>query len=232
MKIINPYFEFVNEPDSEQILNTIERAYRICYLSESKGNRDTFIKTKIKAGHESPLEHASVSVIITTNRGITHEIVRHRVASYCQESSRYCNYSKDKFDKQLTFIRPTWCSEKLVGEISYYNAGLLSIDTDLKDYDINWMFNCLDCEYSYLKMLNNNYSPEQARDILNNSVATKIMVTMNIREWRHFFKLRALGTTGKPHPEMTQITIPMLKEFHKKIPVVFDDLYEKLKGED
>lgn len=225
MKVINPSFEFVNEPDSEQILNTIERAYRICYLSEPKGNRDTFIKSKIQAGHESPLEHANISVIITTNRGVTHEIVRHRVASYCQESTRYCNYSKDKFKNKLTFIRPSWCSENILGEHIADSIVKCACLPNKKYYEDYWLLACANCENMYLNLINEGYPPEQARDILNNSVATKIMVTMNIREWRHFFKLRAIGTTGKPHPEMQQIAIPMLKEFQEKIPVVFDDLF-------
>lgn len=227
MYVINPSFDFVGRPDAELILNTIETAYRICYRSESTGNRNDFIKSKISAGHESPLEHANISVIVTTNRGVTHEIVRHRIASYCQESTRYCNYSNDKFDGQITFIRPEWCSEDVLGAWNFkkYEALLESISiSDLDKYEISWIRDCLTTESNYLQFVKSGYSPQQARDVLNNSVATKIMITMNIREWRHFFKLRALGTTGKPHPEMQQFTIPMLLEFKRRIPVVFDDL--------
>lgn len=227
MYVINPSFDFVCRPDAELILNTIETAYRICYRSESTGNRNDFIKSKIAIGHESPLEHANISVIVTTNRGVTHEIVRHRIASYCQESTRYCNYSKDKFDGQITFIRPEWCSEDVLGawDFSKYDALLESTSiSDLDTYEISWIRDCLTTESNYLQIIKHGYSPQQARDVLNNSVATKIMVTMNIREWRHFFKLRALGTTGKPHPEMQQFTIPMLLEFKNTVPVLFEDL--------
>lgn len=224
MKIINPSFKFVNEPDADVILNTIEKAYRICYMSEPNGNRDSFIATKIKAGHESPLEHASISVIITTNRGVTHELVRHRLASYCQSSTRYCNYSKDKFGNQLTFIRPEWISENVLGDWGKFDNWKNC--TDITDEEMMWLSNCQQCEAMYLSLINHGWTPQQARDVLNNSVETQIMVTMNVREWRHFFKLRAEGTTGKPHPEMLQITISMLKEFKKHIPVVFDDIME------
>lgn len=217
MKIINPSYEFVTQPDSEQILNIIERAYRICYLSE-QNNRDNFIRAKIKIRHESPLEHCIISVIVTTNRAISHELVRHRIASYCESSTRYCNYSKEKFDGQLTFIRPAWVSEDVLGEHNTTPA------LDIPAGDLYWFNNCLDCEGYYLDCIEAGYKPEQAREVLNNSVSTKIMITMNIRQWRHFFELRALGTTGRPHPNMTQWTIPMLEDFKKAVPIVFDDL--------
>lgn len=226
MYVINPSFNFVNYPDADQLLNLIETAYRICYRSEPNGNRDAFIKSKISAGHESPLEHANISIIVTTNRGVTHEIVRHRIASYCQESTRYCNYAKDKFDNQITFIRPEWCSEDILGtwNESRYTEYASGLESNISKYEVSWLRDCLTTEANYLKIISDGYLPQQARDVLNNSVATKIMITMNIREWRHFFKLRAIGTTGKPHPEMQQFTIPMLIEFKRIIPVVFDDL--------
>lgn len=239
MRIINPSFEFVDDINAEQMLNKIEKAYRICYMSEPNGNRDSFIANKIKIGHESPLEHASVSVIITTNRGVTHELVRHRIASYSQSSTRYCNFSKDKFDNQITFVRPAWVDERVLGEYHYDYFDMELYDTFPKELailikanvstpDIEWIDSCHSVEDDYLRLINDHgWTPEKARDILNNSVATTIMVTMNLREWRHFFKLRAVGITGKPHPDMLQITIPMLAAFKEKIPVVFDDLNVK-----
>ena len=236
MRIINPSFEFADEITAEQMLDKIEKAYRICYMSEPNGNRNAFIANKIKIGHESPLEHASVSVIITTNRGVTHELVRHRIASYSQSSTRYCNFSKDKFGNEITFIRPEWVNERVLGEYHYGYvkteltktfpkeiSELMRADVALPD--IEWVDSCNLVEDEYLRMINRHgWTPERARSVLNNSVATTIMVTMNLREWRHFFKLRAIGTTGKPHPDMLQITIPMLTAFKEKIPVVFDDL--------
>lgn len=232
MRIINPSFEFVDNINAEQILNKVEKAYRICYMSEPNGNRNEFIATKIKAGHESPLEHASITVIITTNRGITHELVRHRLASYSQSSTRYCNYSKNKFGGELTFIRPAWINEAVLGRWDYHykedevppELVPLIQNHDVSVPDIEWLDWCNLTEDRYMTALHGGWTPEKARDLLNNSVATSIMVTMNLREWRHFFKLRAIGTTGKPHPEMFQISVPMLKAFKEKIPVVFDDL--------
>ena len=239
MRIINPSFEFADEINAEQMLDKIEKAYRICYMSEPNGNRNAFIANKIKIGHESPLEHASVSVIITTNRGVTHELVRHRIASYSQSSTRYCNFSKDKFGNEITFVRPEWVDERVLGEYHYDYAEMEVFKTFPKELselmradvaipDIEWVDSCNIVEDEYLRMINDHgWTPERARDVLNNSVATTIMVTMNLREWRHFFKLRAIGTTGKPHPDMLQITVPMLAAFKEKIPVVFDDLIVK-----
>lgn len=236
MRIINPSFEFADEINAEQMLDKIEKAYRICYMSEPNGNRNAFIANKIKIGHESPLEHTSVSVIITTNRGVTHELVRHRIASYSQSSTRYCNFSKDKFGNEITFVRPAWVDERVLGSYRYDYIDMQLYDTFPKELavlikagvpipDIEWIDSCRTVEDNYLRMINDHgWTPERARDILNNSVATTIMVTMNLREWRHFFKLRAIGTTGKPHPDMLQITVPMLAAFKEKIPVVFDDL--------
>ena len=228
MKVIDQSFEFAAPVDPEQLLDTIERAYRICYLSEPNGNRDEFIKSKIGAGHESPLEHGSISVIVTTNRGVTHEIVRHRLASYCQESTRYCNYSKDRLGNQITFIRPVWCDESIIGEWDWDKWKKLEYDMahnhKPENYELNWLHNCLSTESDYMHLISSGYTPQQARNVLNNSVAARIMITMNIREWRHFFKLRAIGTTGKPHPEMQQIATLIMNEFKKKIPALFDDL--------
>lgn len=222
MRIINPGFKFAYEPNAEQMLDAIEKAYRVCYQSEPNGNRNSFIANKIKIGHESPLEHASISVVIETNRGVTHEIVRHRIASYSQSSTRYCNYSKDKFGNQLTFIRPEWISENVLGDWGRNNNWKNC--KDITDEEMMWLSSCQQCEATYLSLINHGWTPQQARDVLNNSISTQIVMTMNIREWRHFFKLRALGTTGKPHPEMLQITTPMLAAFKEKIPVLFDDL--------
>lgn len=225
MRIINPGFKFVYEPNAEQMLDTIEKAYRICYQSEPKGNRDSFITNKIKIGHESPLEHTNISVVIETNRGVTHEIVRHRIASFSQSSTRYCNYSKDKFGNELTFIRPEWISENVLGDWGKLN-GWKECE-DISDEEMMWLNSCHQCEAVYLSLIAHGWTAQQARDVLNNSIATQIVVTMNVREWRHFFKLRAIGTTGQPHPEMLQITIPMLQMFKEKIPVLFDDLEVK-----
>lgn len=128
---------------------------------------------------------------------MTHEIVRHRIASYSQESTRYCNYSNEKFGGEITFIQPDF-------ELSSEDKELLKI-----------------IESHYLLRLKQGLSPQQTRYFLPNGLKTEIVMTMNLREWRHFFKLRC---SPKAHPQMREITIPLLEEFRKLIPVVFDDI--------
>jgi len=210
MKIVNPSFRILTETEpclnGFPILLAIESAGRTCYKSESCLNDESsraFVKGLIKRGHESVLEHQSVSVRIVCDRGVSHEIVRHRLASYSQESTRFCNYGKTA--EGISFIRPC-----------FWNPGSYLYD--------KWKETMLDAEYAYLNMINNGASPQEARSVLPNSIKTEIVVTMNLREWRHFFKLRAAGSAGKPHPQMLEITVPMLAEFKKKIPIVFDDI--------
>lgn len=116
IEVIKPSFEFINAPDYDTLLDTVEQAYRVCYKSESNSDTaESFIKSKLDMGHESPVEHCCITVKITTNRGVTHELVRHRLASYSQESTRYCNYGKDKFGNKVKFIKPSWTSDKVTG---------------------------------------------------------------------------------------------------------------------
>ena len=159
----------------------------------------------IRSGHEAMLEHYSFTVKFICDRGIANELVRHRIASFAQESSRYCCYAKDKFGKELTFINPCFW------------------ESDSDNY-ARWFHEMDESEKTYLAMIENGATPEQARDILPTSIKTEIVMTANLREFRHFFKLRAEGVTGKPHPQMLEITIPLLKELKQKIPVVFDDI--------
>jgi thymidylate synthase (FAD) len=205
MRIIEAGFEFMEEVDGEQIIRKIERAGRVCYKSESRISDDSaerFIRNIIKRGHESVLEHGSISVKIICDRGVTHEIVRHRVASYSQESTRYCNYSSEKFGNEITVIKPCFWEE-----------------TD-EAYAI-WKESMEMIEKNYIQMLALGAKPEEARSILPNSLKTEIVVTMNIREWRHFFKLR---TDVKAHSQMREIAGKMLEEFKKRIPVLFEDI--------
>lgn len=205
MKVIEPSFVFMDEVDGTQILRKIERAGRICYKSEhniSEDSAEKFVRNIIKRGHESVLEHASVSVKIVCDRGVTHEIVRHRVASYSQESTRYCNYSAEKFGNEIVVIRPCFW------------------ETDSKEYAL-WKESMECAEKNYMALLELGAKPEQARSILPNSLKTEIAVTMNIREWRHFFKLR---TDKGAHPQMREIACQMLAAFQEKMPVLFEDL--------
>lgn len=209
MKIVSPSFEIMQQINMSEILKRLETYGRVCYKSEASmtdGSAEPFIKRILMSGHESVVEHEKVTVRIICDRGVTHEIVRHRIASYSQESTRYCNYSKDKFGSELTFIRPCFWSE------------------GSQEFEI-WKQQMQAAEEAYIKLINLGASPEQARSVLPNSLKTEIIVTMNLREWRHFFKLR---TSERAHPQMREISIPLLKQMHVMLPTVFNDIVEEL----
>jgi len=204
MKIIEPSFEIV-PVNGEEILKNIERAGRTCYKSEDKITADSarkFVAAIIKSGHESVIEHEKVTARIICDRGVTHEIVRHRIASYSQESTRYCNYGNDKFGNELTFIKPCFWKE------------------DDPKY-MTWKYAMKNAEQAYMDLIRLGATPQEARSVLPNSLKTEIVVTMNLREWRHFFKLR---TSPAAHPQIREVAIPMLERFKEIIPIVFDDI--------
>lgn len=204
MKVINSSFEILTN-DTEGMLKRLELAGRICYKSEgliTENSAESFIRRIINSGHESVIEHEKITVKIICDRGVTHEIVRHRIASYSQESTRYCNYSKEKFGTELTFIKPVFWSEKSQ-EYNTWKAQMQLVE---------------DC---YLQLIQLGASPEQARSVLPNSLKTEIIVTMNLREWRHFFKLR---TSKHAHPQMREISIPLFEKMREMLPAIFDDI--------
>ena len=205
MKVIEPSFEILDNIDGSDILKKIELIGRVCYKSEDKITTEsakTFVKSILKNGHESVVEHEKISVRIICDRGVSHEIVRHRIASYSQESTRYCNYNKEKFGKELTFIKPVFWND------------------DSSEYQL-WIEMMKKLEDLYNTLIEKGVSPQEARSILPNSLKTEIIVTMNLREWRHFFKLR---TSQKAHPQMRQISLMILQSFKEKVPVIFDDI--------
>ena len=208
MRVINAGYEIISNLNGAEILKHIERCARVCYKSEDRITDDSaekMVAALIRSGHEAMLEHYSFTVKFICDRGIANELVRHRIASFAQESSRYCCYAKDKFGKELTFINPCFW------------------EPDSDNY-ARWFHEMDEAEKTYLAMIEDGATPEQARDILPMSIKTEIVMTANLREWRHFLKLRAEGVTGKPHPQMLEITIPFLNELKQKIPVVFDDI--------
>lgn len=213
MKLIAPSVEIIAIP--QHPLELIELAGRTCYKSEDKiteGSAEKFVAMIIKRGHESVLEHVSVSARIICDRGVSHELVRHRLASYSQESTRYCDYN----DKHITFIIPPWI-DLSPGE---YDSGTVEEIAD--DGACRWAIQLLDAETAYrlLRRLN-GWKPEQARSVLPNSLKTEVVMTANLREWRHFFKLRM---NPAAHPQMREIAIPLFHLMKDRIPVVFDDL--------
>jgi thymidylate synthase (FAD) len=207
MKVIQQSYEILTDlSDPIKILKDIERAGRVCYKSENNITDDsciTFCKNILNRGHEAVIEHSQLSVRFTVDRAIANELVRHRIASYCQESTRYVNYSKDKFGNEIKVIEP----EDL-------------LPRDSVDYNIWWM-SCKNSEDAYMTMLSNNVKPEIARNVLPLSTATEIIMTANIREWRSVMKLR---TSSRAHPQMRSIMRKLLDDLKSKIPVLFDDI--------
>lgn len=210
MKIMNPVIYVPEQEISNNKVLRLERYGRVCYKSENiitLNSSSDFIRGIIKSGHESVIEHEKATVLIVCDRGITHEIVRHRIGSYSQESTRYCNYSKEKFGNEITVIQPY-----------FYN------DDNRETLQEIWEETCKHSESSYLKLLSAG-QPQEARSILPNSLKTEIVVTFNFREWRHFFRLRC---SPSAHPQMRQIAIPLLKAFNDKMPCLFEDIpYDK-----
>jgi thymidylate synthase (FAD) len=153
-------------------------------------------------GHLSVIEHCSVTVRIICDRGVSHEIVRHRLANYTQESTRYCNYAKGKFGNEITVIKPCFWDEN-----------------DEK-YAI-WKQTMETVEKAYNSLIKAGALAQEARSVLPNSLKTEIVVTMNLREWHYFFTLR---TASGAHPQMREIAVPLLHEFKKRIPVIFDNI--------
>lgn len=211
MKIVEPKYEILTDISEGGIkeLQQIERVARVCYKSEDKITPDGESAKKlvgflVKQGHEAMLEHSQLSVLFTCDRGIANELVRHRIASFAQESTRYCNYSKEKFGGELSFIRP------------YYIDDLSEEACDAISDSCRW------AEKLYLQLIKDGLRPEQARCVLPLCLKTEIVVTANYREWRNIFKLR---TPVAAHPQMRELMCPLLLEVQKKIPVVFDDIY-------
>lgn len=205
MKIIKPSIELMDEIDGLEVLKKIERIGRVCYKSEDKisdGSAIVFVRNIIKSGHESVLEHVSITVKVICDRGVSHEIVRHRIASYTQESTRYCNYSKGAFGGEITVIEPCFA-----GDGTFPYAG--------------WVMALQETENAYMRMIEHGATPQEARSVLPNSLKTELVMTMNLREWRHFLKLR---TAQNAHPQMREVAGMILKEFKDKMPVIFEDI--------
>lgn len=209
MKIVDASYHISTSISAGGIkeLQHIEKIGRVCYKSEDKITEDgesakKFVKMLIDKGHEAMIEHSSLSVKFIVDRGVSHELVRHRIASFAQESTRYCNYSKDKFDNGITFIKPFFWEE---GTAEYSN----------------WEHAMKAVEAAYLGAIYMGASPQEARSVLPNSTKTEIVITANYREWRNFFRLR---TAKAAHPQMREVTVPLLAELKQRLPIIFDDI--------
>lgn len=202
MQVIAPYYEIVAGPlNGETALASVELMGRTAYKSEALITPDsskTFVRSLLARGHESVIEHLTLSIRFVCDRGVTHELVRHRLVSYTQESTRFCNYAK----KGLVFIKPLFWS---VGSVEY----------------ALWLSHMELCESIYLALIDRGCLPEQARAVLPNSLKTEISCTANFREWRHILRLR---TAKEAHPQMRELMIPLLKELKRLYPILFDDI--------
>jgi thymidylate synthase (FAD) len=208
MRIIPPSHAILAMPAGDDILQLIEQAGRTCYKSEDKITPESatgFVGRIIASGHESVIEHASLSVRFVCDRGVSHELVRHRVASFSQESTRYANYAKDKFGREITVIRPFFWRE------------------DEKAYTL-WKDAMQRAEEAYLALVDAGAKAQEARSVLPNSLKTEVVMTANLREWRHVFRLRC---DTPSHPQMREVMLPLLGELQERLPVVFDDLHER-----
>jgi len=220
MRLTSPSTEILSTFNGPELLRSIERAARTCYKSERKITDDSaakLVKSLIKRGHEAMLEHEKVTVKFVCDRGISHELVRHRLASFAQESTRYVNY-KDG----ITFILPPWVDDTYLGEWNDKRVDTLLLGEPTADK--MFVMSMVSSSNAYAFLLKNGWAPEKARNVLPNALKTEVVVTANLREWRHIFKLRALNTTGKAHPQMLELMQPLLEAFKQLIPVVFDDL--------
>ncbi|MDR1806054.1 MAG: FAD-dependent thymidylate synthase [Clostridium sp.] len=192
-----------DEIDGAAMLRRLERAGRTCYKSEGRITAESaprFVAMLLKSGHESVLEHEKVTLRLICDRGVTHEIVRHRIGSYSQESTRYCNYGGEKFGREITCIRPGFWSE---------DDPRMAI----------WRHAMFQAEQAYFDLLDAGASPQEARSVLPNSLKTEIVVTYNLREWRHFLRLRM---SPAAHPQIRELSTEIQRVLREKIPVVFD----------
>lgn len=205
MRIIEPSVELIAPRTQEELLEVMEAAGRTCYKSEGKittGSAEKFVKNILKRGHEAVIEHSQITVRFTCDRGVSHEIVRHRIASFAQESTRYVNYSKDQFGGEITVIQPS------------------ELEKDSPAWRI-WKRSCEAAEVAYMELLHEGCTPQQARAVLPNSTKTEVVMTANVREWRWFLKLR---TAKAAHPDMRQIAKMLYDEFMISYPALFEDI--------
>ncbi len=200
--VVEPSIELIFPPSYDELLKKIELCGKTAYKAEGnvrEGSAEAFVRKIIQLGHESVLEHASITVKVVCDRGVSHEVVRHRIASYTQESTRYCNYATDKFKNKLWVVKPVFLD---MGSDNYV-----------------WWRNSMDAlSVTYKDMIKKNWKPEEARSVLPNSLKTELCMTMNVREWRHFFRLR---TEVNAHPQIREIAGMILERFKADYPALF-----------
>jgi thymidylate synthase (FAD) len=198
--IVKPSATLVYPTTYFDVLEKLERIGRVSYKSEDRITEDSaesFVRMILRAGHESVIEHHSETVLFIVDRGVSHEIVRHRIASFTQESTRYCDYHKKG---SIAVIEPPLTTHDARAE--WYGAMEAACDV-------------------YTMLRNQGVRPQLARDVLPHSLKTELYMTANLREWRHFLRLR---TAKAAHPQMREVTIPLLAQFRTAFPVLFEDI--------
>ena len=210
MQVIEQSHKILNLEQLKLSMQMLESAGRVCYKSECK-NHEEFLRNIIKRGHESVLEHVSVNFLFITDRGISHELVRHRIASYSQESTRYCNYSSGRFNGELTFVLPDFLKM----------SDLQGTKSEVAEC---WYHACEISEMSYKLMMTLARKPQEARSVLNNSLKTEVFATFNIRSLRNMLRLR---TAPDAHPQMQKLMKPVLQELYSHFPFLFEDLIKE-----
>ena len=209
MKLVEQKFEVINAPTYEQALQVCELCCRVAYKSEDRigpGSAEKLLHDVLHrkpTPHESVIEHVGMTLKFTTDRGVTHEWVRHRLASYTQESTRFVNYSKGKFGNTVTVIEP--------------------VDMPNEEARQEWCQAMIDSERHYMRMLELGCTPQCARSVLTNSTKAEIMVTTNFRNWRHVFTMR---TSKQAHPQMRELMLPALAWCKETYPVFFEGIGE------
>ena len=219
MRIVEPSFEIMSMPDPNTALSVIERAGRTCYKSEHKIEPDSayrFIQKLLSIGHESVLEHGAITVRFLTDRAVSHELVRHRLASYSQESQRYVD---PEHKGLMEFIRPWWVPKEWIGDCE---RGYIDSPGGFKRAEVRvFMTSLFDVYNNYQLLRNFGRTPQQARVVLPNAIKTEIIVTANPREWRHILKLRTGSVT---YPQIRELMLPVLQEFKNLWPALFENI--------
>lgn len=204
MKFVKPWIE-VEKINGKQIMKNLELAAKQCYRSQDnikEESYDKFLRGCISRGHESVIEHEKITIRMCCDIGVYKDLTRHRLASFSIESTRYCNYSKDKFDNNITFVYPC------------------NIEEGTPEYGL-WQNAMVEIEQNYNAMAEIGCKPDQLRLLLPHSTAAEVVMTANIREWRHILKLRA---DSHAHPAIQQLMIPLLLYFKQEMPALFDDI--------
>jgi len=205
MNIIEPSVEILTPIDADTVYKHLERCGRVCYKSEDKidtGSAEKFLRRIVRSGHESVLEHYDITFKVVCDRAVSHQIVRHRIASYSQESQRYCNYTKDGFNHSVSFVAPMWYDSR-------------------PEQAAIWTRACREAEDAYFRLIEGGCTPQEARAVLPNCTKTELVCTMNVRELRHFLRLR---TSKAADPSIRTVAWMLLITLKFKLPALFEDI--------